>query len=300
MENDIKDLLSEFIIFLKKEKDYSPHTISSYENDLGQFVDFLEEQFPEGLTDTAEIDKVVIRHYLAGLKRSGYKPSSLERKITAIRSFFKFLYNRDVIDINYSNFIKVPKKGEKKPSFLSLAEVHELLELPDKEDDLGARDLAILELLYDTGIRLSELTNINVNDLDLKKMKLKVLGKGEKERIVPFGKYATDSLRNYLEHRQNLLNNETQALFLNNNGKRISPRGVQKRVKKYLGEVSDRDLSVHSIRHTFATHLLDQGADLLTVKELLGHVSLSTTQTYTHTTMERIKNVYKKSHPRAK
>ncbi len=301
MNNDIRDLLVEFIIFLKKEKAYSQHTIIAYETDLSQFVDFIEESFPRGIKDLTAIDKLVIRHFLAGLRRGGYKPVSIERKITAIRSFFRFLYNREIIEINYSNFVKIPKKEKHAPSFMSLAEIYELLELPEKDDDLGARDLAIMELLYDTGLRLTELSTLDIKNIDLDRKRVKVLGKGDKERIVPFGKYAKRALENYLKHRSNLADGaDKKALFLNYHGDRLSQRGIQKRIKRYLNQVSEHTLSIHSFRHTFATHLLDRGADLLTVKELLGHVSLSTTQTYTHTTMERLKATYKAAHPRAK
>ncbi|MBN2542471.1 tyrosine recombinase XerC [bacterium] len=296
----IQDLIPEFLIFLKKERNYSDNTIESYAVDLKQFTAFLNENFPEGLDDITSIDNIVIRAFLAGLKSGGYAISSISRKITTLRSFFKFLYNKNIIEINYAKYVHIPKKPKKIPSFLEMAQIFKAIELPDETNEFGKRDKAILELFYATGIRLSELTKLKLSDVYLNSQEVKVLGKGNKERIVPFGSKAKEALGNYIIARKNIIKGKEpgDVLFLNNRGKPITPRGVQYIVSKYLKNVTDGNTFPHTLRHTFATHLLDMGADLLTVKELLGHKSLSTTQIYTHTTVERLKKIYKKAHPR--
>ncbi|MBN1755553.1 tyrosine recombinase XerC [bacterium] len=297
-----EDLIPEFLLYLEKERRYSPHTITAYANDLGQFKEFLEEQFPQGLQEFKLIDNIVIRAFLGGLKRGGYSITSIQRKITSLRSMFRYLYFKGALEINYAKYVHIPKKPQKVPSFLELSQLNEALRLPDQGSPKGKRDIAILELFYATGIRLIELTNLKTCDIDFSNHEIRVLGKGSKERIVPFGERAREKMLQYKSIRPGLLvgTDDPKVFFLNLKGKPLTPRGVQYIVDKYLEQVTDGKSFPHTLRHTFATHLLDMGADLLTVKELLGHKSLSTTQIYTHTTVERLKKIYQKAHPRAR
>ncbi len=283
----------------------SPFTIDAYRIDLRQFVDFLEISYPE-LQSGCEFEKLTkehIRSFLAYLSREGLSRKTIGRKLAAIRSLFKFLMRTGVIKKNPAKTIRTPKAEKKLPSFLSIQEAFDLLELPDKSTPKGIRDRAILEIFYGTGIRLRELINIEMNDVDFHENLIRVVGKGNKERLVPMGKMVIESLRNYLKIRSHFLpknGDQKTALFLSTHGKQISPRTVQARVHHYLQKISDiSSLSPHLLRHTFATHMLEAGADLEAVKELLGHASLSTTQIYTHVTMEKLKKIYDQAHPRA-
>ncbi len=272
---------------------------------MRQFAEFLAVSYPElwGRKNIEWITKDHIRSFLAYSSQQGLSRKTLGRKLAAIRSFFKFLMRTGQVAKNPAKSIQTPKTEKKLPSFLSIQEALDLLELPDKNTPEGIRDRAILEVFYGTGIRLRELTILKIDDVDFHEGLIRILGKGNKERLVPMGRMAEKSLRGYLKIRNQFLKEvekDKRVLFLSKRGKPISPRTVQYRVQKYLQQISDlSSLSPHLLRHTFATHLLEAGADLEAVKELLGHASLSTTQIYTHVKMERLKQIYRQAHPRA-
>jgi len=295
-----KDYLRKFIDYIGKERGLSPYTQSSYRGDLLQFYSFLREKSSSAQQDQVRtVDRFLLRHFLGQLKAKGYSNGSISRKLSAIRSFYKFLCREGITESNPAAYISSPKKRRRLPSFLSQEQVGSLMDSPQRPDVLGLRDRAILETFYGSGIRLRELAGLKLSQLDLANNLIKVRGKGGKERIVPLGRSAALAIREYLKKRESLKPKE-EALLLNYRGERLSPRGIEILVKGYLRKVSeDSSLSPHSLRHSFATHLLDRGADLRAVKELLGHSSLSTTQVYTHITAERIKKVYRQAHPRA-
>ncbi|HTR80890.1 MAG TPA: tyrosine recombinase XerC [Bacteroidota bacterium] len=296
--------IASFLEYTEHERNFSIHTRISYSNDLHQFVSFLEGRYPETLNHPDWIDQDVVRAFLAMMLDSGMTKKSVVRKISTLRSFFKFGVSRKLIQANPMNNVVTPKVEKKLPQFLDERAAGELMELPDLGSPDGVRDAAILELLYSTGMRRGELVALNVSDVDMHNRTVKVVGKGNKERILPFGKKAHDAMRRYEATREKMVDagtrDATDALFVRSNGKRLYPEAVNAIVKKYFRQVSElRQQSPHVLRHTFATHLLDRGADLLAVKELLGHESLSTTQVYTHVTSERLKKVYRQAHPKA-
>ncbi|MCD6595681.1 tyrosine recombinase XerD [bacterium] len=297
---DLESYIPEFLLHIGKERNFAAGTVEYYDVDLKQFVDFLQTEFPDGLENPKSIDIIVLRAYIAGLVQSGYKTGTIHRKIDVLRSFFKFLYNRNVIDVNYIKHIKLPKMPKKFPSFLDFAQANKAMELPDTSKPLGLRDKAVMELLYATGIRRSELVGLNLDDVDFPQMRIKVFGKGSKERIVPFNESAKNAMEEYLSRARPLFDKSgsAKALFLTRNGTRVSPQDVYKIVRKYLTQVTDGKRSPHVLRHTFATHLLENGADLMAIKELLGHESIATTQIYTHTTIEHLREIYRKAHPK--
>lgn len=283
------DLALEFLTHLKKEKRYSPRTIESYKKDLLQFKAFLASLGKEIITAEAED----IYNFLLWLKGEGYSRASVERKLAAVKSLYKYLLSQKIVGINSAKLVSYPKKSQKLPVVLSMEEVTELLELPEPENFFSARDRAILELLYATGIRLSELVSLNITDLNLSDRFLRVKGKGGKERIVPFGIPAQKALKKYLSFRTDA---REEALFLNKLKKRLSARWVEKIIDKYISLTSIRKrISPHKLRHSFATHLLMMGADIRTIQELLGHSSLSTTQKYTHLDIETLRREYEKA-----
>ncbi len=301
----MENFVDEFLTNLRVAKNYSSKTLESYGLDLGQFIDFLNEK---KVVDLRSVDHIMIREFLSLLKQSDYAKSSMARKLACIRSFFKFLCREGVLEKNPVLGITSPKRDKRLPQFLVQQEVTDLLELPDGNKQLEVRDLAILELLYSSGLRLQEVVGLNLADLDLSRGYLRVFGKGSKERMVPFGGAARRALEKYLrEVRPALLkrqlSSQTKAVtnvFLNFRGTRLSGRSIQRMFDKYIQQLAiNRKVSPHTIRHTFATHLLENGADLRVVQELLGHVDISTTQIYTHLTREKIRSVYLKSHPRA-
>lgn len=282
--------IEKFIRYLEIEKNYSKHTIVNYRIDLEDFRGFLN------VTPLEKVDYLVLRKYLALLKEKRMGSRSISRKLSSLRSFFKFLVREGYLKINPTVSLFSPKLEKHLPSFLTEEEMSRLIDAAECKDTLGYRDKAILETFYSTGIRISELVHLSLDDVDFISGIVKVLGKGRKERIVPIGDKAVTALRAYLEHREA----HSEALFLNHRGGRITDRGVRNIVKKYLGIAGTRSgISPHTLRHSFATHLLNRGADLRSVQELLGHVNLSTTQIYTHLTTERLKSVYDKAHPRA-
>ncbi len=301
--------LSDFLIHLEKERDVSPHTLTAYARDLDAFVTYLSQQRGIGAFSWDGVDRLTMRGYLGFLTRKGLSKRSIARALSALRTFYRFLQREEIVDANPARAVGSPKLDKYLPGYLERAQVDLLFQAAEARAWEGefpdVRNFAILELFYSTGLWLSELRGISTGDLDLVSQQVKVRGKGRKERIVPIGDHAQRALRNYESKRDELLRlvgtgADRRAFFLSRTGKRMSARGIQLVVTKFLDQVDeDAGLSTHSLRHTFATHLLDAGADLRAVQELLGHASISTTQIYTHTSVERLKQVYEKAHPRA-
>jgi integrase/recombinase XerC len=294
-----------FLDYLEFQRNYSPHTIKNYRRDLREFDNYLTRDGQDSSVDPAKIDHISIRDFLSHLHQRKNAKSSIARKLAAIRSFYRFLYSQGKVPANPARLVRNPRLPDRKPRFLSLDEVETILGLPDGESDRGVRDRAILELLYASGLRVSELTQTNVEDLSLAQRLIKVYGKGKKERLVPFGGKAEKALRGYLDRREALLRRqksarEPNALFLNLRGSRLSARSVERNLQQYMKK-SALLLNVHPhlFRHSFATHLLNNGADLRCIQELLGHKNLSTTQKYTHLSIEELLRVYRSSHPKA-
>jgi len=290
--------LDQFLDHLKYEKNASPHTIKSYRQDLTQLAAYLQEQ----TVSLKKVDNVVLRGFLATLYAKREKKSTVARKLAAIRSFFQFCIKKKWLEDNPAKVVSTPKQEKPVPSFLSEEEMSQFLDLPQTDKPLDLRDKAMLELLYATGIRVSELVGIDMDNVSFDERLIRVKGKGKKERIVPFGKIAEDSLSKYLRVRR-LINKgdvDDTALFLNYRGNRLTPRSVERTVDKYIKTTAvRRKISPHSLRHSFASHLLSRGADLRVIQELLGHESLATTQKYTHLDLKQLLDVYKKSHPRS-
>lgn len=279
--------------YLEIEKNYSQHTILNYKLDLRDFKKFC------GDTSLEKIDYLLLRKYLAVLKERHLGNRSVGRHLSSLRSFFRFLSREGLIKTNPILMLSSPRLDKHLPSFMTEEETAKLIESAfpkDNKDELGLRDRAILETFYSSGLRISELVSLGLDDVDAIAGIIKVMGKGRKERIAPIGEAALAAIRKYIDSRKK----QSSALFLNKNGKRISIRGVRGIVEKYLKNAGiQHGVSVHTFRHSFATHLLNRGADLRTVQELLGHASLSTTQIYTHLTTDRLKSVYDKAHPHA-
>ncbi|MBS3897797.1 MAG: tyrosine recombinase XerC [Dethiobacter sp.] len=297
------DFLDGFTAYLQVEKNASPHTVRNYAEDLAQFLSFLEA---EGVPFPLELDYLAIRHYLAYLQQQNYERRTIARKLSAIRSFLRHL-NREghLTDTSWS-MVSTPRLGKKLPRFLFVEEVFRLLSAPDIATPAGLRDVAILEALYASGIRVSELVSLDLHAMDLNRGEFIVMGKGSRERVVPLGSFARRSVQDYLVCgrpellRRNKDGGGEKALWLNKYGTRLSDRGVRRLTEKYIRQVSlTKGISPHSIRHSFATHLLNAGADLRAVQEFLGHVNISTTQIYTHITRDQLKEVYCAAHPRA-
>ncbi|MEE9187035.1 MAG: tyrosine recombinase XerC [Bacteroidota bacterium] len=301
----MKPLIRKYLTYLAKERQYSPHTVTAYQNDLRQFVEFLDLHFSGTQYALGSIDNVTVRLYLGELLDRGLTKKSIVRKLAAVRSFFTYLVRQSIARYNPAATIGTPKLEKRLPLFLDEGSMEKILAAPDRSNRNGIRDAAVMELLYSTGIRLGELLRLSLEDVDFENRTIKVLGKGSKQRVVPFGKKASEALRTYLNKRQEFVNRNTRgddrrALFLSVGGKRIYAKAVYLIVKRYIGQVSEIEKkSPHIIRHTFATHLLNRGADLRAVMELLGHESLSTTQLYTHVTVDRLKKTYRLAHPKA-
>jgi len=285
----------------------SAHTIRNYESDLEQFRSFVcgvekREDIPY-----AEIDHLTIREWLANLHAAGKKKSSIARKLASLRTLFQFLIREGKVESNPAKMVATPKIERKLPNHLSMEDAVRFIETPDLNSELGRRDRAMLEFLYATGIRVGELVNIDVADIDLQERLVRVFGKRRKERIVPFHEHSLEALLLYLTRsRPIFLNNapatirNDKACFLNYQGTRITTRSVGRMIDKYIKQCADvHKISPHSLRHTFATHMLDSGADLRDIQELLGHARLSTTQIYTQVSMEKMIDVYSKTHPKA-
>ncbi len=298
--------IGEFTAFLAKERNDSPHTVKAYTRDVAGFADFCDRYYGGDWSWTG-VDRLAIRGWLGALDERRLARRSAARALSALRTFYRFLDVTRGSDVNPARAVRTPKLERRLPTYLDRAEMEILFAAAERRAAAGgfrgARDLAMLELFYATGIRLSELAGLSEPDLDLVSDQVKVRGKGRKERIVPVGGHAARALRAYFRERDALLaagSGERRAVFLNARGTRLSARGVQLAVRGMLNLLPrGRDLHVHSLRHSFASHLLDAGADLRAVQELLGHASLSTTQVYTHTSVERLKQVYHRAHPRA-
>ena len=297
-----------FLTHLAKERDVSPNTLRAYRQDLANLETFLASQLGSGWT-WDQVDRLVLRGFLGFLTRAGLARLSTARSLSAVRTLFKFLHREELVPTNPTRTVSSPKLEKYLPAWLDRKQVDVLFDMAELRAREGGfadvRNLAILELFYSTGMRLSELRGVNRGDLDLVAQQVKVRGKGRKERIIPVGDKATLALRNYESKLDELARKlggrvDRMAWFLGPRGRRLSVRGIQDIVTRFLSRLDENaGLSTHSLRHSFATHLLDAGADLRAVQELLGHASISTTQIYTHTSVERLREVYKKAHPRA-
>lgn len=306
-----QEYVNEFLEYIKITRKYSVHTVISYENDLRQFTDYIvrssdhKNSDPNQIhTDPDKLDQIFLKSYIADLadpfaRKKQLTRKSISRKISVLKSFYKYLHKKKYISRNYSASLIFPKQIKKLPSFLSENELGKLLG-EKYVSEVSILDKAVIELFYSTGIRLSELINLKMDNVNFRNRTIKVFGKGSKERIVPFGKEAEKAVKNYLSIREICDLNKSEYLFISSDGKKLYPMKVNRLIRKNLSLVTDlKKKSPHILRHSFATHLLDNGADIRAVKELLGHESLSTTQVYTHITPERLKKAYKQSHPRA-
>jgi integrase/recombinase XerC len=302
MTGNYTQIISLFLQYLEVERNLSANTVRSYSIDLQQFFQYVSEQKIPSIKD---IDHLFIREYLAVLQKDEYQKRTVARKLSSLRSFFKYAYRNGDIEVNPMEKVTSPKLGKKLPSFLYLESVEMLLNAPDYSP-AGIRDKAVLEVLYASGMRVGELEQLNCSHIDFENLQALVVGKGNKERIVPLGSYSVAALKEYLQKVRPIyaarvtVDGDRDALFLSQKGTRLSSRGIRWLIKKYVEKASlQSGVSPHSLRHSFATHLLEQGADLRAVQELLGHRSLSTTQIYTHVSRKRLKDIYDRCHPRA-
>jgi integrase/recombinase XerC len=316
VEKNFSPLVKQFLDYLKLERHFSDYTVKSYGADLIQFGQFLSgeigstaqsQSFPSDMSlDDRQLktEPLTIREFLAYLYGQNYTKSTTARKLATLRSFYKFLIRRGVVSVNPLSTIRTPKQEKRLPKTLDLEQVQKLLDAPGDGDLLSARDKAMLEILYSSGIRVSELVELEMQDLDLQEGVLRVKGKGRKDRLTPIGSQAIKAIQRYFDLRQQdarcQQSNAQQRVFLNKHGQPLSTRSVRRKLDKYLVSAGlDPGISPHTLRHSFATHLLNNGADLRSVQELLGHQSLSTTQIYTHLTTSRMKEAYDAAHPRA-
>jgi integrase/recombinase XerD len=295
----MENLITQFIHYLTVEKGLAKNTLESYRRDLSTYCNYLAEQ---GHADLNHTNRMHIMGYLLNLKERGRATATVSRNLASIRAFYQFLVRERFIDKDPSINLESPKIEKRLPHVLSVTEVEMLLNGPDVRMPAGQRDKAMLELLYATGIRVSELVSLNITDVNLGMGFIKCLGKGSKERIIPLGRLAISNVQSYIEYSRAILKKRGQqeALFLNHHGRRLSRQGFWKIIKKYaqLARI-EKEITPHTLRHSFATHLLENGADLRSVQEMLGHADISTTQIYTHVTRSRLKEVYAKAHPRA-
>jgi len=306
----MEQLIEQFLEHLRYERNVSAHTLRNYASDLEQFVDHLAPADPKSrarkFPELKNVDHLTIREWLAKLHSAQKKKASIARKLAALRTFFQFLVREGLLESNPAKLVSTPRQEKKLPKHLSIEEAIKFIETPDIDTDLGKRDRAMLELMYATGVRVAELTTLNLADIDFRNQLIRVTGKRRKQRIVPFGDPAANSIREYLKVRDKFLftapisARDDEALFLNYQGTRITTRSVGRMVEKYIKICAGvHRISPHALRHSFATHLLDSGADLRDIQELLGHARLSTTQVYTHVSMEKLIEVYDKAHPKA-
>jgi integrase/recombinase XerD len=295
----MESLIQEFIDYLGHEKGLATNTLESYSRDLKQYYGFLSGDSTASLENASQSTIVA---YLMYLRKQGKATATIARRLAALKAFYQFLVKENYVSSDPTNDLSSPKLERKLPKVLTVSEVERLLNQPDLSTPAGKRDKAMLELLYATGIRVSELVNLNILDVDLKEGFVRCMGKGSKERVVPVGDIAVSALRTYLEGARPKLvaDAKEKALFVNHHGKRLTRQGFWKIVKKYAAQAQIRkEITPHTLRHSFATHLLENGADIRAVQEMLGHADISTTQIYTHVTKDRLKDVYAKSHPRA-
>lgn len=312
--------LAAFLDYLRLNRNASAHTAAAYESDITQFLDFAAQSLGHANLEPRHLELGTIRGFMAELYRQGHARTSVARKLSALRAFGRYLRREGLIDADPASLAASPKRERKVPAHLSIDEMERLLGMPDVSDPLGCRDRAILELFYASGLRLSELVGLDLEDVNLRARMVRVMGKGAKERLVPFNSATEQSLREWLKVRARLQadrdvarTTESRArvsrskaqtrepLFLNFRGARLTGRSIQRLVARYVSSCSTRfGISPHALRHSFATHLLQRGADLRAIQELLGHVQLSTTQRYTHVNATQLLDVYRKSHPRAK
>lgn len=293
------ELLCTFLEYLQVEKGYSPNTVASYKSDLKKFLDFSKTK---NKTDIREVKRDYLAAYIFNLHKGKNSPATMARHIASLKGFFRFLCLENILEIDPSINIETPKLAKKLPKVLTVDEVDMLLRDPLDVSFFSIRDKAMLELLYATGMRVSELINLDLIQIDLDMCFVRCTGKGDKERIIPIGSLAVKSIKTYLEFARSKLTGikTTNALFLNNHGQRLTRQGFWKIIKKHaLVKGIKKDITPHTLRHSFATHLLANGADLRSVQELLGHADVATTQIYTHLTKSRLKEVYESTHPRA-
>lgn len=293
-------LLQGYVRYLTAVRHASSYTVRNYTHDLRHFLDFLNQ---ENVISLRDVDRFLLRHYIKSLLEQGFDKASVAGKLSALRSFYRYLMQENIVSSNPLITVSSPKLDRRLPSFLSADEVKLLLDRVDNSTPLGQRDKAMLELLYAAGLRVSEMVALDVGSVNLETREIRVWGKGSKERVALMGEPAAAALDRYLGdgRRQLVDNSRTEALFVNRYGKRLSERAVQTAIKRYAIEAGlDKKVHPHMLRHSFATHLLDGGADLRVVQELLGHANLSTTQIYTHVTQAQARKVYLAAHPRAK
>lgn len=304
----MKALIEKYLKYLNVERNASEHTVISYRNDLESFLDFTAgmDSISSDHVDIADITRLTIRLWLGDLSEKGLAKTSIARKVAALRSFFKYCFKRGYIEKNPAHLLVVPKKEQSLPKTATVEDIGRMMDSVDTDTVRGLQDRAILELFYGTGIRLSELTGLNLTDINIRQNQITVKGKGNKQRIIPLGKTSAGILKEFREKRTQLYGERTdtdarKALFIAPGGQRMYGRAVRYMVEKYLKKTSEvTQKSPHVLRHSFATHMLDNGADIRIIKEFLGHANLAATQVYTHTSMERLKNVYEQAHPRAK
>lgn len=294
-------ILDEFIKYLKIERNYSNYTIKNYELDINDFINFCNDT----KLNIYKVDYSNIKKYLMSMYDKEYKATSISRKISSLRTFYKYLYDKGLVDRNIFKYISLPKKEKRLPKYITNTDVDEIFNIPDIKTPIGQRNRLILELLYGTGIRVSELCNIKLEDINFNEKSIRILGKGSKERIVLYGRPCESALDMYLNEGRNILlngkSNNYLIVGLNKKDKAITTRSIELIINDIIEKAAlNKKVTPHTLRHTFATHLLNEGCDILIVKELLGHSSLDTTGIYTHVSNERLRKVYLNSHPRAK
>lgn len=302
----MQNFITTFLRHIESERSYSPHTVASYEDDLRQFHGFLQRHFSDSSFSPSSIDKLTIRLFLHDLVDQGFSRRSIARKLACVKSFFRYMKRTGIVNVNPTATVAAPKPEKTLPTVLNESAAAALMQQPDSRTPEGSRDRAILELFYGTGIRLSELIGLNWEDINFEDGTIRVTGKGSKQRIIPLGRAASRALQAYSRTRSEILaggsSDQTggHSVFITARGKRLQPKSVNVLMNKYIARVSEvTKKSPHVLRHSFATHLLDRGADVRAVKELLGHESLSTTQIYTHVGVERLKKIYAQAHPKA-
>jgi len=292
----VEESIRTFLQYLEEERNYSPHTVTNYGRDLASFALFVHDHYP-GISGPSDVDHGIIRAFLARLARRGLSGRSIARHLSSLRSFFTYCKKERIIDRNPAKVISLPRTKKRLPRAVQEREMEILLDHSEGSSWMEQRNNAIFELLYASGLRVSELVSLNLDSINLREQVVRVMGKGGKERMVPYGSYALHALKHYIEFRPS---SESDALFLNKNGRRLSDRSVRSIVARVVAAtLQQKGITPHTFRHSFASHLLQHGADLRVIQELLGHASLSTTQVYTHIDIKRLIEVYKKAHPRS-